>query len=297
MVNADPTADPFASETANSLNETFYLEIHIPTQYGYYTQDALLVHLDAFNKYGTGFGRGTKNPADKYKWKNLAPDTGNNDVGAVDFTLTSGNSVMPILDKRSIYFGGTAYAVSNSALDFSGFPAVTVEVVFKEANENLGGMLFEYSTDWNHVAGGFGAYLNTLSSGATTYDIVHPNSAFNGSTQDSPRNYAWNDSNQIVQTHTNVYSVIADADGRQVYIDGEKKTLIPTGTYTGTASGATTAGNFGSGNKFFVASRNGGSNFIGDIYCVRIYGKKLTQEEIAHNYKTDLLRYQDREFG
>jgi type II secretory pathway pseudopilin PulG len=299
LVNADATASPLTGEAADSLTTNYYLEFHFATNYGDYTQDALLVHLDGFNKYGYGFGRGSKDPSDKTKWKNLAPDDNYNNIGAIDFTLSGQNGTSPIIDKRSLYFSGAQWGVSNQALNFSGLPAVTVEVVFKEAQADRGGMLWEYSTNWNSVAGGFGVYLNTLSSGATTHDIVHTNSRFNGS---MPRNYEFEDSNQVVQTHTNVFSVVVDSDGRQTYVDAVKKILMHsegganTG-YSGTSPTNTPTGSFGSNNMFFIASRNTGSNFAGDIYCIRIYGKKLTQEEIDHNYKTDLLRYQNREFG
>jgi prepilin-type N-terminal cleavage/methylation domain-containing protein len=300
LVNASASASPQTSETANSLSQKFYLEFHFATNYGDYTQDALLVHLDAFDKYGNGFGRGPSSSQNKYIWKNLAPDTGLNGVGAVDFTLVGNSGSMPILDKRSIYFDGTQSANSNGTLNLTGLSTITVEIVFREADTSRTGFLFEYSTNWNSQTGGFGAVINH---GSSQYSAgsVHTNL----SCSNKVANYEWPNTTDVT-THTNVYSGIADVSGRQAYIDAVKMPLYtsgdpPGGWTVGSASpiNDATEGTFSFGNQpFFVGTRNGNAlPFTGDIYCVRVYGKKLTEEEIVHNYKTDLLRYQDREFG
>jgi hypothetical protein len=306
LVNADPTLSPKLGDTtltANSVSQNFYLEIHMPTEYGTYIQDALLVHLDAFNKYGTGFGRGTKNTADKYKWKNLAPDDNYNNIGAVDFTLVGSVGNFPILEKKSIFFNGSQWGVSNNTLNLAGLEDVTVEIVFKEADTAETVFLFEYSRSWNNNVGGFGAAINH-GSGAYASGSVHTNLS-----QGHPAaNYAWNNDNTVITTHTNIFSSVAKADGRQVYVDAAKSQLYKSGDLSSgwyleqTPITDITNSTFSFGNQlFFIGTRDSGSipalNFKGDIYCVRIYGRKLNVDEIKHNYNTDLLRYQDRAFG
>jgi hypothetical protein len=300
LVNADATASPLTGESADSLSQNYYLEFHFATEYGDYTQDALLVHLDAFNKYGNGFGRGSKNPADKTKWKNLAPDDNYHNVGAVDFTLIGNSGTLPVLNKKSIYFDGTQSANSNSTLNLTGLTGITVEIVFKEADASRTGFLFEYSTNWNDQTGGFGAVINH---GSSEYSAgsVHTNLSCGSKVA----NYPWSNSNTEIFTHTNIVSGTPDATGRQAYINTEKMQLYASGnpsagwTLLATPINDATTATFSFGNqRFFVGTRNGNAlPYTGDIYCVRVYGKKLTQEEIDHNYKTDLLRYQNREFG
>jgi hypothetical protein len=253
-----------------------------------YVQNDLIVWLDALNKDGLGDGVRSTNPADANKWKNLVP-------GGVDFNLTN------VADNfRSLTLNGTnSIIVSAANLNLTGYDSLTVEITFKPekiANGTNGvGMLFEsgIGTGWNKNVGGFGAVYNTTSSGG--YDgpgIVHTNYNAAAGSASFGANYAWNNES-VYQTHTNIYTIVADPDGRQVYIDGEKKGLIPTNSSSGTLSGATPGGGtFGTGLPFYIGSRNDTQIKVkGEISSVRIYGKKLSQAEVTHNFETDDFRF------
>ncbi|MDR0860813.1 MAG: DUF5011 domain-containing protein [Candidatus Peribacteria bacterium] len=252
----------------------------------YTSSNEMLVKLDALNK--DGLGDGERDSAQVNIWKNLAPDT--TSAGNTDFNLSN------VIDNTSsLYMNGTnSNIVSSAPLSFTGHDSLSVEIVFKPENITAVGMLFENGTAWNSSDGGFGAVYNTTSSGAPDgLGIVHTNYNASPSRASFPANYAWNNTSTY-QTHTNIYTIVADPDGRQVYIGGEKKTLIPTSSSTGTLSGATPGGGtFGSAPlNFFIGSRaDSGFRVKGEILALRIYGKKLSASEVCQNAWADYYRF------
>jgi hypothetical protein len=163
----------------------------------------------------------------------------------------------------------------------SGYAHITVEVCFQlDANYKAVFMLYETTSNWNINDGAFGVALNTQSS---VYDPGYVHTARFG----ERRNYydlglTYNSGK--FTTHTMTFSRVQDLTGWQVFIDGSKASL----------SGPEETGNIAqtfANDYFFLASRNGDGSFNGKIASVRIYGRKLTDDEIASNAFTDQLRY------
>jgi hypothetical protein len=252
-----------------------------------YVADDLVIYLDALNKDGLGDGERSSDSAALNTWKDLS---GNGN----DFEFV-GN---PTINTRSVFFNGSGqYAVSKSEINLTQYESFTVEVTFKEADSSKQGMVFEYSPNWNKNLDGFGAFLNSIAGGFVN-QRVHTN---NGSI--IVRNYAWNNVAGEYQTHTNIRSRIVDPEGRLTYINGVRVpfTNDSQGTGTSTPNVVVPAGR---AYKFYLAARfdtNNSGNppgppglfFNGDISSVRVYGKKLNDQEIKHNDETDDFRFRN----
>jgi type II secretory pathway pseudopilin PulG len=255
-----------------------------------YVEDNLIVHLDALNK--DGLGDGERDPEKADTWTNLADPSGDS-----DFKLINN----PADSFRAISFNGAnQYAVSKNNLDLSAYDHITVEATFKPEGSPNNGFIYEYSKNWNitsgtavqSTAGGFGMILNSNGS-AYAAGTIHTNNKVSGT--DFPRNYTWDNVNRV-QTHTNTFASVADIVGRQAYIDGIYKPF-------NSGNNTSLVGTF-SQHPFYLAARfnsSGGSNvvappgsfFTGSIYSIRIYGKKLSQDEITHNNETDDFKFKN----
>lgn len=47
----------------------------------------------------------------------------------------------------------------------------------------------------------------------------------------------------------------------------------------------------GGGNGITIGGRGSVASFVGDIYCVRAYNRKLSEEEVLHNFEVDKKRF------
>jgi hypothetical protein len=187
------------------------------------------------------------------------------------FTLYNG----PSFNSGVLTFDGSNdYARSNSAINFTSYSYVIVDI-FVKTNSITGGMMYEVTSNWNTQTGGFG--LAPHSNGNTvTQDLQHTN--HNTSVA---RNYSF-----VVGTnwanHVNLYSRISDATGRLTYGNGSLINFSSLGGYgTGTS---TAAGSFP--NDFmYIATRGGtGSYCPCSIGQIKVYGIKYSASEILENF-------------
>jgi hypothetical protein len=203
-------------------------------------------------------------------WKDLS-GSGNN------FTLYNS----PVIAGGAVTFNGTQYARSTSALNFSTYNSVTVEIILKVTGTPIEAAVFESSANWNTSSGGFGLFANT-NGGVVTNNMFHTHH-----NTESPRNYIVSTTSEWM-SHTNIYSRIADLEGRLTYVNGNLVGFTNDYiNYTANGLTQTGAGAFYNG-YFYIAARGGSSSFFkGEIVSLRIYNRKLTPAEITSNYNKD----------
>ncbi|MDR2162476.1 MAG: prepilin-type N-terminal cleavage/methylation domain-containing protein [Clostridiales Family XIII bacterium] len=318
LPNIDPYGEPtesmedaIASWGKDGPGETFYLII-TPSTDGY-VQDGLVMHLDAIENSTKGVGA-SHNP-DTSIWSDLSGH--GNDVRLM--TTDAGFKLDPKpsdrVRSRSIYFDGKYdYATTSpAALDLSSYSAVTVEVCFKNQGTDKIGFLFEYSENWNQYNSGFGVLLN--STGGAVYvarGTIHTNLENPDRTSNSAVNYSYGNQDHSFTTHTNYFNVSSGGvASRLIWIDGARVGFILNGT---TSTSTTTPNAFGTAagsfvaQPFYLANRSGfiehgyyntsdqkyyNTAFNGEIASVRIYGRKLTDDEIRQNAEMDRRRFGD----
>lgn len=186
--------------------------------------------------------------------------------------------------------GSSQYAISTNNIDFTSLNSVTIEVYYKSSPNTNVGMVYEHTTDWNSVSGGFGLYQNSRG-GANVPDYHHTNQNL-GNGSFSVRNYGFVNGAQLNQ-HVNVHSRVSDPSGRLVYVNGQLQPFssadssggntVPTGTDS-------SAGSF-SNAKLHLMNRNGGLLVNGSVARVLVYNRKLTSSEILQNYNSHLATY------
>lgn len=189
----------------------------------------------------------------------------------------NGNSLIlfnsPTFSNETFTFNGTnQYARTIDTLNLSSYSSVTVEIDLRIINANVG-MAFEHTADWNTNTGGFGLYPYS-EGGAYVLNRHHTNHNSVGVLNYSATvGSGW-------ATHTNIFSRVSDSSGRQTYVNGS---LV--------ATQATSAGSFANAH-LFIASR-GGTSAWGNhqVGAIRIYGRKLTQEEVLQNFNANRSRY------
>jgi hypothetical protein len=179
-------------------------------------------------------------------------------------------------------FDGTnQYARSSSTLDLSSFNSVTVEIGMRvNTTVSPSGMAFEHSSDWNTQSMGFGLVPNSTGSLTYTSNSHHTNQV-SGS---GPFNYD-GVLNTDITIHTNIWSKVVDSTGRNAYINSVQRNVL---------SGSNTTSSYSSfRNDFlYVSSRGGTSTFANHrVYFIRVYGRKLTAQEVQQNYNATRGRY------
>jgi hypothetical protein len=222
-------------------------------------KEGLVLYLDAANVKSYP-GTGTT-------WKDLSGNENN-------FTLYNNPSY---LDGYLNFDGTNSYARSSSTLDLSSYNSVTVEISFRvNTTISPNGMAFEHSSNWNSQVMGFGLVPN--STGATTY--VSNSHHTNQRSGASVMNYSGIIGTDIV-VHTNIWSRVEDITGRIAYINSVQRNFKATSNYS----------NFR--NDFFYVSSRGGTTLFANhrVYFIRVYGKKLSPEEILQNYNATKGRY------
>jgi LruC domain-containing protein len=226
---------------------------------------SLLVHLDASNPASYP-GTGTT-------WFDLS-GSGRN------FTLING----PTFNSSGGFFsfdGGNDYARSSAALNLSSYTQVTVEV-FARSAALANGILFEHTSNWNSVPGGFG--LSVHSDGFVTLANQHHTN------QNSTvvRNF-----NATVGTgwtqHVQTFSRVSDATGRLAFVNGAQVSFVAAnGWGTSTSAFAPSFAN----DFLYLASRAGSVAFFGgQIGVVRVYGTKLSDAQVSQNFQATRARF------
>jgi hypothetical protein len=227
--------------------------------------------------------------------------------------LNNTSGAPPTIRDRSIYFDGTGgYGKVGTKGFLQGKDQITVEVCFKEADENKVGMLFEYAdapTGWNAPGtGAFGLILNDMGHGLQPGECHSvATTTGDGSAKKGARNFLWENDDNKFYTMAMVVSAIPDSTGRVVYINGKQVDFTNITNNEGPADSpgaykdsvatfpTTTAVTVGYpiGDFYlWLACRNGaGAFFNGEIASVRIYARKLNPDEIRKNAEEDLLRF------
>lgn len=220
--------------------------------------DSLLVYLDSANV--------KSNPNNSTNWYDISGN-GNH------FTLFGS----PFTSGGVVLFSGTSqYARSTSALNLTSLSSVTVETWFRLSGAGTVGMIFEHTADWNSNPGGFGLYTNSQG-GPQVVNTHHTNHNTFGA-----RNYNATIGTTYFQ-HVNIFSRTSDALGRITYVNSLYLPFDSTGGY---ATSSATSGSESFANAFmFLASRGGSTAFTAGVIAIfKVYGRKLSADEIERNY-------------
>lgn len=203
--------------------------------------------------------------------------------GSVWYDISGNNNHFTLYNSPSYtsgylsFDGVNDYAASSNNINLSAYDYVVMEIWFA-ANTTESSMLIEHTTNWNSQTGGWGLAINSNGT-ANEINTMHTNH-----NTEAPRNYIlaigtnWN-------CQTNLFSRISDSTGRVSY--GNGSVLAFTGSY-GTSTVTTAGGSFPNA-IIYIASRAGtGSYYNGKIGNVKIYGFKITADNVAQNF--DALR-------
>jgi hypothetical protein len=223
----------------------------------------LIVSLDASNP--------SSYPGTGTTWSDLS---GNNN----HFTLQGGVTWHPA--GFMSFDGSNDFARSINDLNLSGYSQITIEAIVRSGTLN-GGMVYEHTTNWNTNPGGFGLSLHNNGNAQKTNEH-HTNHSMNAVARNYPAavNTDW-------AQHVNALSAISDPTGRLSWANGSLVSFVSSG-YPTTTSGSAPFANA----KMHLGTRGGTGSFLaGQIAAIRIYGKKLTNAEVSHNYTASVPRY------
>ncbi|MDR0350743.1 MAG: hypothetical protein LBH64_04240 [Coriobacteriales bacterium] len=274
LANATASSIPTVSESASSATGAYYLRYRIPTQALSYTQDGAYAQLAPFSV-----------DLDTNTWRDLS---GNGH----DLNLVFTDNPSP-LSRDALYFDGAEdYAKSAQTWDLSGLDQITLEVCFRLRTATTTGLLFEFSDNWNLNSGSFGATINNNGREdmpGEAHSVARVGGA--SSAAEGARNFNWPNNPLRFTTMTFVFSRVADPTGRLVYLDGGPPVAFVDTSYWDatypTTTATTTAGAFGNYHLYFAA-RAGSTAFSAiEIASIRLYDRKLTADEVAHNAAVD----------
>jgi hypothetical protein len=197
----------------------------------------------------------------------------------------------PTFSNNTLNFNGSnQYAITTNNLDFSPFNSVTIEIYYKSSPNTNVGMLFEHTTDWNSVLGGFGLYINSRG-GPNVPDFHHSNRYVSSGFYET-RNFGFANGTRLNQ-YVNTYSKISDSTGRIAYTNGALQpfsAIDSSGGSTVPTTTQSTAGSFVNA-KLHLANRNAGLFLNCSIARVLVYNRKLTAAEVLQNYQAHLADY------
>lgn len=226
-------------------------------------RNGLVLYLDAANVKSYS-GSGTT-------WTDLS---GNGN----DFLLFNS----PTFSNNYFSLNGTnQYIRSSSTLDLSSFSSLTIEIAFAANISNSQvGITFEHSADWNSYAGGFGMFPN--SNGGNTY--LPTTQHTNHKNSSGAVNYVGSVTTQT-QIHTNIFSKVSDATGRNSYVNGVETTFVLGSKVTNNATAFRN-------DYMHIGSRGGTSLFANQkIHYMMVYGRKLSAAEVSQNFNALRGRY------
>ena len=189
----------------------------------------------------------------------------------------------PSYSNGSLTFNGTTqYAASVSNINLTSYSSITCEIWLTAASGSTG-IAIEHTANWNTNTGGWGLAVNS-NGGGLQANMMHTNHNSEGA-----RNYAftigtnWN-------CQTNIFSTIVDSTGRLAYGNASLMTFDGTNGYP--TNTATTAGGSFANAILYLASRAGSTGFLNaSISMIKIYGQKLTADQITQNFNATRGRY------
>ena len=216
-----------------------------------YIQDGLVAWFDAENNTGNGHVASTA------QWKNLAGS---------DFAYTYDN---------------TAMSFEDNYISFTYYQTKTPEFAFWRPND---GLTFEVVCVATYPIGSSQAPLISNFSGIG-YGLQ--NASFTNGIGMTINNGSWQDMNIVSTSDWNtskIYTITGTYDGTAMkgYADG---VLTNTNSTSGTAQSDYSV------LRIFGAKTSNWNLLSGKVYCVRVYNRALTAEEVAHNRAIDLQRF------
>ena len=231
--------------------------------------NGLVLNLDA--------SRSSSYPNTGTTWFDIS---GNSNNG----TLTNG-PIFATANDGSIRFDGVN-DYSSIPVDLSTYSQITIEVWYK-VNNNSSGIIFEHSSNWNTNSGALGLAVNAS---GCVYDATYMHT--NHKDGSDARNYLFT-SGASWSCHVNVFSRVADPTGRLAYVNGQLVPFISTNSCGGEWSTSTATGNTNAfrNDSMFLMSRSGQSFVNGNIGAIRVYGRKLTANEILQNYNVTKSKF------
>lgn len=183
-----------------------------------------------------------------------------------DFTILGGSTVVP--EKNCIPFNkNCVYGCSNETLQdlMMGLKNRTIEIVCSISDSDSNAKVIFLGGKNNNLNSGAGLWYRPTSAGL----CVSGNSKAHKITN-------------IENVHT--YSVIYDdiaINNTKVYQDNALTETVSGGTMA--SSSVCVGGRYYNGTSTY--------RFSGNIYCIRVYDRQLTQEEREHNRKIDIERF------
>ena len=218
-----------------------------------YIKDGLQLWLDGIKNSRNGHS----NIA--YTWQDLS---GNK----YDFSFYKGNSAAGIEDNCLRFGGATLYKCQNTTLQelMMGAKERTIEIVCSIDTSNTTAKTIFLGGNSTELMGGVGMWYRPASNGMCI----------------SGSSYAY-ETTDVANPHT--YSAIFNSTTYG------SATFYQDNTLRGSKTGGTMANT-----QLTIGGRDYGSStyaFIGNIYCIRVYDRQLTQEERQHNRKIDKERF------
>ena len=221
-----------------------------------YVQDGLLVQWDGIDNAGTG----VHDPA-ATTWKNLASSN-----GAYDLTLAENGSWNP--EGRALVVNGLSASAAGTLPEYK-----TIEVVCKRTNK-----------------GGDGRIL--FNSGLRTRFIIFDSAAtgmirayFSGDTADDHSVTTKYIYQPFFESEINFLAGRYDDNGKvtDVFKDADQREDGARGNSWNAGAGITIGGR--------VLDGAVGYRWYGEVYAIRLYSRRLTKAELAHNYRLDCKRF------
>jgi hypothetical protein len=184
-----------------------------------------------------------------------------------------------------VFDGINDYCRSTNTINLSSYSAVTVQVI--PFTNEVAGMYYEHSNNWNSNIGGFG--LNSNSNGFEySENLVHFYWQTNGGVNGGARNFSANTNNNF--TVLTKVLIKNNTDGLQDYVNSTRVNY-QSGLFSTSTSTIGNTSNFRN-DHVYLGSRGGtGSWFQGKMSIFMIYNRALTQSEITQNFNAQKGRF------
>jgi prepilin-type N-terminal cleavage/methylation domain-containing protein len=257
-----------------------------------YVKDGLILQLDGINNSIDASGAPFHDPGATTIWKDISGN--GNDL---QFSGNAADLNNMIKDHSLLLNRGNAYALTNAPI-FTSYSAVTIEVCFRPAVNNMQGMLYEYGNRSFNQETGIGIWTQHNGSGsfAGNSDLVQimlKNGSLNNAVYQAP---GLKTNTAAFTTHSNSFSMTAGEYPYKTWIDGNEAPLynsFPTAGVTSPLTPLVQTRNAVGRNfiqrRLTISSNNFGA--YAEYASVRIYGRRLTDAEVARNYAEDRKRF------
>lgn len=217
----------------------------------------MLLHIDAANPKSY--------PGSGSIWKDIS---GNNNhitlynnptFGSDNFTLDGVNQ----------------YCRTTNKLNLTNYSFVVIDITFSKADAiSPSGMLYEHTSNWNSVVGGFGMLPNSV--GSTVYNASFSHSNHHS----SPSANYLSENGTDITNHTIIWSSIAGIALRKYYVNGILVKSVDTSSSSFTDD------------YLYLGVRGGTTlHFRGSIYSIKIFSDTLTSNQVTQNFEAVRKRY------